>query len=233
MSRQNRFITSDLSDEQIEEMMDSVEDESEADYNSDDSVVDPDYVPDEIESEIRSELNKAIENMHQGDTSHAFIDDINFTSINIEDSLVLPSASSSRIVELDDIEALPIVFSDSQFLYNFYTSLPLLVYLRSRGIYALGTVRANRIPNGKLPQDKELKNEPRGYASEYVSNVQGVPVSVVVWKDNKTVRLASTYVGILPFIKTNDESQIGKIARYDKQNKGYVEIDCPTVIAQL
>lgn len=38
-----------------------------------------------------------------------------------------------------------------EYFDNFYTSLPLLVYLRARGIYSLGTIRFNRIPNCKLP----------------------------------------------------------------------------------
>lgn len=42
---------------------------------------------------------------------------------------------------------------------NFYTSIPLLVYLRARGIYSLGTVRVNRIPKCKLPNDAVIKKE--------------------------------------------------------------------------
>lgn len=45
---------------------------------------------------------------------------------------------------------------------NFYTSIGLLVYLRSRGIYSLGTIKANRVPMSKLPADKDLKDKPRG-----------------------------------------------------------------------
>lgn len=63
---------------------------------------------------------------------------------------------------------------------NFYTSIPLLVYLRSRGIYGLGTVRANRVPNCKLPSDNDCKNEPRGYSTEYMTNAMGVDVTNVL-----------------------------------------------------
>lgn len=96
----------------------------------------------------------------------------------------------------------------------------------------MGTVRANRIPNCKLPDDKALKDKPRGHAIEYLGKPNGVDVSIVVWKDNKSVRLVSTYVGILPFIKSNDETQIGKIPRYDKQERGYVDVDCPHIIKE-
>lgn len=47
------------------------------------------------------------------------------------------------------------------FFDNFYTSLPLMIYLRARGIYSLGTVRVNRIPNCKLPTENEIK--PKGF----------------------------------------------------------------------
>lgn len=36
---------------------------------------------------------------------------------------------------------------------NYYTSLPLMSFLASKGIFALGTVRRNRVPNCKLPPD--------------------------------------------------------------------------------
>lgn len=115
---------------------------------------------------------------------------------------------------------------------NFYTSIPLLVYLRSRGIYSLGTVRANRIPNCKLPLDLEVKNEPRGYSSEYLTDAQGVTVNTVIWKDNKCVRLASTYVGIHPFNSSNPTVQPAKAPWYDRKEKKYVEIDCPQIIRE-
>ncbi|CAD7079760.1 unnamed protein product [Hermetia illucens] len=44
---------------------------------------------------------------------------------------------------------------------NVYISLPLLVYLRARGIYGLGTFRPNRVPHCKLPTEKETKGEER------------------------------------------------------------------------
>ncbi|XP_067625695.1 uncharacterized protein [Eurosta solidaginis] len=60
-----------------------------------------------------------------------------------------PGASSNIGIRLSK----PISDFVHHILYfdNFYTSLPLLVYLQARGIYSLGTVRANRIPDCKLP----------------------------------------------------------------------------------
>lgn len=38
---------------------------------------------------------------------------------------------------------------------NYFTSLPLPVYLANEGILSIGTIRQNRMPNCKLPNDKE------------------------------------------------------------------------------
>lgn len=40
---------------------------------------------------------------------------------------------------------------------NYFTSLKLIVYLQQQGIQSLGTVRCNRIPNNKMPSEKEMK----------------------------------------------------------------------------
>lgn len=115
---------------------------------------------------------------------------------------------------------------------NFYTSLPLLVYLRARGIYSLGTVRVNRIPNCKLPIDAAIKQEERGHAVEFIGTAYGVDVSTVLWKDNKSVRLASTYVGIKPFNRLNPDRQQAKATRYDRKKKLFIEVDCPQIIRE-
>ncbi|KAK9719331.1 hypothetical protein QE152_g22768 [Popillia japonica] len=84
-------------------------------------------------------------------------------------------------------------FTETRNLRN--TIVPL--YLRARGIYSLGTVRANRIPGCKLPIDGEINKEERGFCVEYVTSIHGVDVNTVLWKDNKCVRLASTDVEMI------------------------------------
>lgn len=106
---------------------------------------------------------------------------------------------------------------------NYFTSLPLLEYLANRGILGLGTVRRNRIPDCKLPTEKEMLRKPRGYSVEYVANINGVDVSTVSWKDNKTVNLASTFVG---------EKEKTKARRWDKKNKKYIHIDRPHIVSE-
>lgn len=115
---------------------------------------------------------------------------------------------------------------------NFYTSLPLLVYLRARGIYSLGTVRTNRITNCKLPTDNEIKKEARGFSTEFVGRAYGIDITNVLWKDNKSVRLASTYVGIAPFARANPSEHPAKASRYDRKVKQRVEVDCPQIIRE-
>lgn len=139
-------------------------------------------------------------------------------------------ACSNVVVRLS--QSIPDMQNYIVYFDNFYTSVGLLVYLRSRGIFSLGTVRANRLPNCKLPTDADLKDNERGYSSECIANAQGVTISVVLWKDNKIVRLASTYVGIRPFETVNDDEQQRKAARYDKKEKAYIEINCPQIIRE-
>ncbi|KAJ8942814.1 hypothetical protein NQ318_022828 [Aromia moschata] len=69
------------------------------------------------------------------------------------DNTILPNtpdlgAASNVVVRLS--QHIPNFVNHILYFDNFYTSLGLLVYLRSRGIYSLGTVRINRVPNCKL-----------------------------------------------------------------------------------
>lgn len=69
---------------------------------------------------------------------------------------------------------------------NYYTSIPLLTYLRTQGIYAFGTVRRQRVPLCKLSQ----KFSNRGESEEYDAPFHGIDVSTVAWNDNKAVNMA-------------------------------------------
>lgn len=106
---------------------------------------------------------------------------------------------------------------------NYYTTVPLMVYLAENGILALGTVRRNRIPNNKLPDEKMLKKEKRGTSFEYVANINSVDISAIVWKDNKIVTLLSTFAGQQP---------IDQAKRFDRKLKQNVFIERPFVVKQ-
>lgn len=118
---------------------------------------------------------------------------------------------------------------------NFYTSVALMVYLRTLGIYSLGTVRRNRVKNCPLPTEKDLAQTARGFALEYTTNIQSITVSAVTWKDNKCVNLLSTYCGIEPFIGSNPnptQATSKTVDRFDKKINDFVEIGCPRIIKE-
>ncbi|XP_045453772.1 piggyBac transposable element-derived protein 3-like [Melitaea cinxia] len=109
------------------------------------------------------------------------------------------------------------------FYDNYFTSLPLLEYLAKNGVLSLGTVRRNRIPDCKLPAEKEMSKKERGYSVKYVADVNGVDITTVAWKDNKVVNLASSFV---------DEMPKARVRRYNRKTKQYVSIDRPNIVGE-
>lgn len=141
-------------------------------------------------------------------------------------------AASNVVVRLSSI--IPDNVNHIIYFDNFYTSLGLLTYLRSRGICSLGTVRENRVPNIKLSSNAELlrKKVQRGYSEEFVGNVFGIDIANVLWQDNKPVRLLSTYVGVKPFLSSERFRPPTKSMRFDRTTKTQVEVDCPYIIKE-
>lgn len=106
---------------------------------------------------------------------------------------------------------------------NYYTALKLMVHLAKEGIYSLGTIRRNRLPNCKLPTEASLKKAARGISHEYVATVDGVDIASIIWKDNKYVTLISSFVGKKPL--TN-------VKRFDRKEKKSIEVECPNIISE-
>ena len=107
---------------------------------------------------------------------------------------------------------------------NFFTSLELLQHLRTEyGIFALGTVRQNRLrgAQSKLPTDKILKKKGRGSSAQVVSN--DANISIVKWFDNKCVIAASTYT---------DSHPVQQVLRYCKNTKSRSPVPCPNIIKE-
>lgn len=71
----------------------------------------------------------------------------------------------------------------------------------------MGTVRRNRIPNCKLPTEDSMKKVDRGSSFEYVCDYDGVEVSSVAWKDNKTVLFAINFYNALKKVKTKNKNR--------------------------
>jgi len=83
------------------------------------------------------------------------------------------------------------------FCDNFFSSLPLLIYLRKEfGILVLGTIRKNRTMNAPILSEKEVMKKDRGWYEEFSDNKK--KIVLVQWRDSKPVLLTSTYVSTDP-----------------------------------
>ena len=102
---------------------------------------------------------------------------------------------------------------------KFFTSPNLLRILKARGVAATGTVRINCVENAPLRPIKEMEKLERG-ASDVVTD-KNSNLTLVRWKDNKVVTVASTFVGKMPLRKAH---------RYVKAQNGRAEIDQPQSI---
>ena len=77
------------------------------------------------------------------------------------------------------------------FFDNWFSTLDLMVQLKSIGILSTATFRTNRLKGCPIASDKELKKEGRG-SYDYRSDVNS-GVHVIKWHDHKCVHLASTF----------------------------------------
>lgn len=107
------------------------------------------------------------------------------------------------------------------FFDNYFSSYPLLEILKKRGINAGGTIRLDRFCKPPLLSDAEMVKRGRGYSDSVVSNDD--KIVVVKWQDNKSVHLASNFVGI-------GDTDTAK--RWDKKQKKYVDVNRPDIISQ-
>lgn len=127
MSRSRRFTTANLSDEHVAQMMESDQSGIES-SDGDSSVGDSsgyNYLSDDDDEEVGNAIEDAVQQMNAGETSHAFIDGIDISALEID--AALPSAASTYVLldEIDlmssnsgeemqnvPIEILPIVFAE-------------------------------------------------------------------------------------------------------------------------
>ena len=130
-------------------------------------------------------------------------------------------ASANVVIRLSKM--IPVNQNYRLYFDNYYTSPALLASLAKKGILSLGTARRNRIPNCKLPTDKEIKKDARGTSYKFVGEIDGIDISSLVWKDNKAVTLLSTFAGKLP---------LDTIKRFDKATRTTIDISCPFIIKE-
>nr|XP_033952326.1 piggyBac transposable element-derived protein 3-like [Pseudochaenichthys georgianus] len=106
------------------------------------------------------------------------------------------------------------------FADNFFTSLELVRYLRDQNCRYTGTAMDNRIGKPPLKSIKEMEKKavPRG-TCDYIMSDDGI--LAVRWKDNRTVSLLSTDMGVEP---------MSSVIRYCSETKTKEPVSCPAVI---
>lgn len=115
-------------------------------------------------------------------------------------------------------ETVPRHVNHKIFFDNWFTSVPLEVFLQKVGILSLGTVCANRVRGCNIPKETTMKKKGRGTMEEKVATVDGVQLSVVSWFDNKIVNTLSSYAGCTPE---------GETKRMFREKKEHRMISCP------
>jgi len=73
------------------------------------------------------------------------------------------------------------------FFDNYFTSYPLMLYLKSKNIHACGTINLSRKHLPSLKSDKDLK------LGEYNWSVDQGDISIVKWRDKRIVSLLSNF----------------------------------------
>ncbi|XP_068082115.1 piggyBac transposable element-derived protein 3-like [Anabrus simplex] len=105
---------------------------------------------------------------------------------------------------------------------RYFTSVPILEHLLNRGIYATGTIQANRLQKDlklKLSSDQALQKRGRGSYDEFVR--EDGSISILKWMDNRSVLMASSATGAKP---------LQYIRRWDKREKKYILVPCPKTV---
>lgn len=103
---------------------------------------------------------------------------------------------------------------------NYFTTYQLLETLKDKQLNVAGTIRVNRFSNPPLLSDKEMSKKGRGYCDSVVS--QNGKVVLVKWQDNKSVNIASNFVGV----GTSDTAR-----RWDKKLKKHIDVNRPEIIS--
>ena len=106
---------------------------------------------------------------------------------------------------------------------NFFSSINLLYLLKKLQIWAVGTIRADRLKGAKkvLVDKKELTKKGRGSIDWCVDS--NTNITIVRWLDNGLVQLITNYVG-------NAEGQPAK--RWSTKEKKHVEIPRPSIVQE-
>ena len=86
-------------------------------------------------------------------------------------------ASGNVVVRLS--RSIPPNVNHKVYFDNYFNSPDLQIYLATKGIWSVGTVRANRIPQCSLKTEQDLKKLGRGAFDEKVAVVDGIQISSI------------------------------------------------------
>ncbi|XP_042558961.1 piggyBac transposable element-derived protein 3-like [Clupea harengus] len=109
--------------------------------------------------------------------------------------------------------------SHKLFFDNFFTTYNVLEVLAEKKIHAAGTARVCRFAKPPLKTDKEMKKKGRGSHDEVRS--RDGKVVLVKWFDNRSVVLASNFVGV------GDEDEV---ERWEQKEGRFLKIKRPEVV---
>ena len=130
------------------------------------------------------------------------------------------SNSASVVARLSAL--VPVHKNYQMFFDNWFSSVPLLVELKLKGILSLCTYQPHRIPSLNFPSDHHVKkNHGRGHMIEKSASVNGSEIAAVKWLDNKGVHLLSNFAGSQPQ---------STASRYNRKTKTYDTIVCPNIV---
>lgn len=109
------------------------------------------------------------------------------------------------------------------YMDNLFSSMKLFRYLKDRGFWCVGTIRANRLDGaGALMKNKkQLEKEGRG-ATDYRCDANS-NIVIMRWLDNGLVQLISSFVG----------SAMGDpVKRWSGKEKRILDVPCPEMVHQ-
>ncbi|CAF3057105.1 unnamed protein product [Rotaria sp. Silwood2] len=124
-------------------------------------------------------------------------------------------------IVLDVCETVPRFANHKVYFDNYFTTIRLQVELKKLGIFAIGTIRPNRLIDLNIKNAKDLSREGRGAMDHRVTEVEGVELCVTRWYDNNAVNCLSTLYGCEP---------TDSVQRWSSKQKNHIQIRRPQVI---
>lgn len=124
-------------------------------------------------------------------------------------------------IVLDLCETVPRFINHKLYFDNYFTTIRLAIELKKLGIFSIGTVRPNRLPNLNMKNAKDLAHEGRGSMDHRVAEIEGIELCATRWYDNNIVNCLSTLHGCLP---------VDSVKRWSTKEKKHILIKRPNVI---